>query len=70
MESMSLLTICISAMISVFFLLSLLAVVMRLILAIFPQLEVKTDSTIIAAVVAAAQRLYPGTTVTKVEEVK
>ncbi|MBN2227530.1 MAG: hypothetical protein JW763_09210 [candidate division Zixibacteria bacterium] len=70
MEPLGLLTICVSALISVFLLLSLLALVMRLILALFPVPVQVTDSAIVAAIVSAAQRLYPGTTVTKVEEVK
>ena len=68
MPSPDLLTICVSAFISVCALLAGLAVVMRLILLIFPQREEKTDAAMIAAVASVLQTVYPGTRIVKVEE--
>jgi hypothetical protein len=70
MESLGLLTICLSAFISVFVLLTVLALAMRLILVIFPVQAADTDAAIIAAITAAAGRAFPGTSVAKIEEVK
>ncbi len=48
MESVNLLTICFSAFASVFVLLSILAVSMRLILVVFPEKESDYDAALIA----------------------
>ncbi len=70
MGSPELLIICISAFIAVFILLTVLAVVMRLIILIFPQKIDTTDSAMIAAVAAAATSLYPGTKIKSIEEIQ
>ena len=70
MESPDLLVICVSAFAVVFFTLTILALVMRTIMAIFPERLISSDSTVIAAVVSAVSAIYPGTKVTKVEEIK
>jgi len=70
MESLGLLTICISAFISVFVLLSILALAMRLILVVFPVRAAETDAVVIAAITAAAGRVFPGTSVKSIEEEK
>ncbi len=67
---MSLLGICVSAAIAVFLLLSILALVMRLILWAFPAAEPDDDVVVYAAVAAVAQRAFPGSVVTRIEEVR
>ena len=73
MESLQLLFICLSALLAVFVLLTILAIMMRILVALFPEtLErlTKSDAALIAAVTTAAASLYPGMTVTRVEEEK
>ena len=70
MPSVELLEICISAFIAVFLLLTLLALVMRLIMAVFPEKVVRADSFLLAAIASVMATVYPGTKVTKVEEIK
>ncbi|PKK84899.1 MAG: hypothetical protein CVT49_01725 [candidate division Zixibacteria bacterium HGW-Zixibacteria-1] len=70
MNSPDLLSICISAFIAVFVLLSVLAVLMRMTSWIFAHKEVTTDAAVLAAVASAMNTIYPGTIITKVEEVK
>jgi len=70
MGSPDLLVICASAFVAVFSLLAVLAVVMRLIVVIFPQSETKVDATVIAAVASVVSTLYPGTEMTNIEEIK
>ena len=66
MESYGLISICISALIAVFLILSLLAIVMRLITVIFPEKVIKDDSAVIAALTTIVNKYYPGTKITKV----
>ena len=70
MEIPDLWTVCGAAFAVVFFTLAVLAVVMRLITALFPPQQLKTDSAMVAAVVATMQSVYPGARVTRVEEQK
>ncbi len=70
MNPPDLLVVCLSAFVAVFFLLGFLAVVMRLLIAVFPEKLAGIDSATIAAVTAAAAYVFPGTKVTKVEEIK
>ena len=70
MEIPDLWTVCGAAFAVVFFTLAVLAVVMRLITALFPPQQFKTDSAMVAAVVATMQSVYPGARVTRVEEQK
>ncbi|TET93470.1 MAG: hypothetical protein E3J26_06240 [Candidatus Zixiibacteriota bacterium] len=70
MESLDLLAICASAFVGVFLLLTVLALVMRLIIVLFPERESASDSAMIAAVSTVLQTVYPGTKITKVEEIK
>jgi hypothetical protein len=70
MASSSLVFICLSAFIAVFVLLTVLAVVMRLILLTFPEKEKMLDAAIIAALTTTMQTVYPGTTIKNIEEVK
>lgn len=70
MDSQQLLFICIAAFISVFFVLSLIAVFMRIILMIFPEKPKGNDTAIYAAIGATVNNLFPGTKITKIEEQK
>ena len=70
MEQSNLLVICFSAFLAVFVLLALLSALMRIIIAIFPQKSVDVDTPIYAAVVSAVSVAYPGTKITKIEEIK
>lgn len=70
MNSPDLLTICITAFMAVFTLLAVLAVVMRITSWIFAHKEPTADATVLAAIAAAVSAVYPGTIITKVEEVK
>ncbi|MCP4568885.1 MAG: hypothetical protein GY841_15020 [FCB group bacterium] len=70
MSPNELLVICASAFLAVFVLLSVLALVMRVIIFIFPDKGHGVDVAMVAAINTAAQAIYPGTKVTKVEEIK
>ena len=70
MESSNLLIICISSFIAVFLLLTILAIVMKGIIVIFPQKEAKTDAVVIAALATAISSVYPGTKITNIKEIK
>jgi len=73
MESNQLLFICLSAFLAVFVLLTILALAMRILIAVFPETVeklVESDSALLAAVTTAVMTVYPGTKVTKVEEEK
>jgi hypothetical protein len=43
---------------------------MRLTLVVFPERKTASDAMVIAAVSTALQNLYPGTRITKVEEIE
>jgi len=70
MPSPELWLVCLTAFCAVAALLTLLAGIMRLILTIFPYKEEATDAVVLAAVASVVQSIYPGTRVTKVEELK
>ena len=70
MHSPELLPICFSALMAVFSLLAVLALIMRLIMAVFPARTVGGDTAVIAAISTVMQNVYPGTKITKVEEIK
>lgn len=70
MEDPNLLLICLSALLAVFIILSVLALVMRLIIAIFPEKILKSDSAVFAAVASVIANFYPGTKISKIEEIK
>lgn len=61
--------ICVSAFAAVFLLLSVLAGVMRIIVVLFPEKAGVTD-TVAAAAASAVTALYPGTRITRIEELK
>jgi len=70
MGSPELLFVCISAFIAVFVLLALLALVMKIIILLFPERLARTDATVLAAVASVVSAVYPGTKITKVEEIQ
>jgi hypothetical protein len=69
MEVSNLLTVCISAFIAVFFVLTFLAISMRLIILVFPAKQ-EEDSALIAAITSTFSSIYPKSKITKIEEQK
>jgi hypothetical protein len=67
MTEPNLLIISLSAFIAVILLLSLLAGIIRALTALFPVAD-GPDAAVLAAISAAAARVYPGTKVTRIEE--
>jgi hypothetical protein len=63
-----LLVICALAFVGVFVLLAFLALVMRVLVSIFPELVEDSDAAVVAAMAAVVSTIYPGTKVTKVQE--
>ncbi len=70
MNPPDLLVVCLTAFVAVFTLLGFLAVVMRLLMAAFPARSGGIDSATVAALTAAAAYAFPGTKVTRVEEIR
>jgi len=73
MESYQLLLVCLSSLLAVFVLLTLLALTMRVLVAVFPQTIEKlarSDAALLAAITTAVASVYPGMRVTRVEEEK
>jgi hypothetical protein len=67
MEANDLYLICGIAFLTVFVILAILALLMRLILLIFPEKRTEVDAAMIAAVTTAVQNLFPGTKISKIE---
>ena len=61
---------CITAFVAVFVLLTVLAILMKLITGVFPERLPGKDVAMVAAVASVVSALYPGAIITKVEEVK
>lgn len=70
MEVTNLLTVCISAFIAVFIVLTFLAISMRVIIIIFPERQRDEDAEIVAAISSTLSNIYPKTKITKIEEQK
>jgi uncharacterized membrane protein YqjE len=71
MGSLDLMLMCLSAFIAVFVLLSVLALIMRVIIAVFPEkVQLVSDTAVLAALATVVSSVYPGTRVTKVEEIQ
>lgn len=69
----SLLTICASSFIGVFFVLIFLAVAMEVITRLFPQKIASAgsdDAAVFAAITSTYARLYPGRRISNIEEIK
>lgn len=69
MANLDLLIICVNAFIAVFFVLGLLAVIMKLIMYIFPQ-QTDDDAAVLAALSAAVHAVFPGTKISNIKEQK
>lgn len=65
-----LISICGSAFITVFVVLAAIAIVMRIIILLFPKKISDGDSAVYAAIASSISRLYPNSQITKIEEVK
>jgi hypothetical protein len=70
MEFPELLSVCVSAFIVVFIILTSLALFMRLIIILFPDKSGDDDKAVFAVIASVINRIYPGTKITKIEEVK
>lgn len=66
----NLVVVCASAFAAVFLLLAFLSLVMRIIITVFPQRLSQDDAAVIAAVSATVSAVYPGTKITRFEEIK
>jgi hypothetical protein len=64
----SLFSVCVIAMIAVFILLGLLALLMELITTVFPYVRGLTDTAVVAAITTTVASVYPGARVTRIEE--
>lgn len=63
-------SVCISALVVVFIILTALALFMRLIIILFPDNSGDDDKAVFAVIASVMNRIYPGTKITKIEEVK
>ena len=70
MGTPDLLLICISAFTAVFVLLVALALVMRALIAIFPDKTGLSDTAMLAAMAAAVSAAYPGTRISRIQETR
>jgi len=70
METPDLVLICITSFLAVLLLLSLLALLMRILMAVFPAREVENDQAVIAAITTAYNNLYPVSKIIKIGEEK
>lgn len=70
MESADILAICFSAFVTVFVILSCLAIFMQIIMKSFPMKKTEQDVAVYSAIASAYATIYPGTKITKIEEVK
>lgn len=70
MEFIDLLLICATAFVAVFLLLTTLALVMRVIVIIFPKKADEVDAAVLGALASVMSTLHPGKRITKVEEIK
>jgi len=68
MGSSDLLMMCVAAFSAVFVLLSLLALAMRGLIAVFPEKAAKTDAALLAALTSVVSAVFPGSKITRVEE--
>jgi hypothetical protein len=67
----NLLLVCVSAFLAVFVVLSFLAVAMRVLILVAPErVGGGADAAVVAAVASAVSATYPGTVVTRIEEIR
>lgn len=67
---MNLFEICSLSFIYVFIVLSILAVLMRVIILVFPARPAGNDTAVYSAIAAASARQFPGFRVKKIKEIK
>jgi len=70
MGGSDLLFVCGSAFLAVFIILSLLALVMRIIIIVFPHRETSSDPAVYAAISTVISSVYKGMKISKIEEIK
>jgi len=70
MESTNLVIISITSFAAVLIILSLLAIIMRILISVFPAKEDDDKSAILAAINTVYQKQYPGTRIIKIGEEK
>ena len=70
MDSPNLVIICIASFTSVLVILSILAIIMRFLLVLFPVKEEDNNAAVFAAITSAYNRQFPGTKVIKIGEDK
>ena len=70
MDSPNLIIISFISFAAVITILSLLAIIMRILIAVFPEKEDDDNSAIIAAINTVYQKQYPGTRIIKIGEEK
>ena len=68
MKETSLWMVCLQAFTAVMGLLSLLALIMRGLIVLFPEAKSRTDAAVVAAITQAVHTVLPGATVTQIEE--
>lgn len=69
MEDVALYVICLNAFVAVIALLSILALMMRLLTTLFPATTERADNALTAAIVSTVTQLYPGARVSRIEAV-
>jgi len=70
MAEQNMLFVCVFAFVAVFVLLGFLAAVMRLLMMVYPEKSPWPDANLASAITSAAEKAFPGTRVTKIEEVR
>lgn len=69
MANLDLLIICVNAFLAVFFVLGILAAIMKLIMYIFPQ-KTEDEAVVLAALSAAVHSVFPGIKISNIKEQK
>lgn len=70
MEPFEIVYISISSLITVFLILSGLAILMQLMIKVFPEKRTEEDLAAYSAIASVYSKLYPGTKITRIEEAK
>lgn len=70
MNEPNLLIICVTGFLAVMLLLSILAGVIRILTALFPEAIIDGDPAVLAAISATVTAVHPGSKVTAVEEIR
>lgn len=68
MEDTQVLVVCLVAFGAVFTILTFLAIVMNLLVALFPERKAQIDEALVAAISSSVSTLLPGARVTRIEE--